>query len=66
MESIKIEAPDIVEYHVNLCPNCGADPELDVEVKHPDTNKYILSRYVVCHKCGLSASLHIWNRIKIM
>lgn len=65
MEPVRIKAPDIVEYRVNLCPNCGAVPELDVEVRHPDVNRYALVRHLVCPMCGLSASLNVWNRIKI-
>lgn len=52
------------EAKISLCPYCGAEPsvEVDIEKKAFDNDK-ATKQEVTCYCCGLSAPISVWETI---
>lgn len=66
MTHIEIEAPGIVTYMVMLCPICGNEPNLHVDVLSGGKEKitYKLRKTVTCTSCCIIAPLAVWNMLE--
>lgn len=52
------------ERKISLCPYCGAEPNIEVDVKKKSFyNDRISNQEVTCYCCGLSAPIDVWEAI---